>query len=70
VRENQFFGYLTLSNEQLQRLIVRKDKLIESFMNLMNNRAFDAAVSQSTGDINKVYRRFDSIKQLIEEVLS
>ena len=59
-----------LSNEQLQRLMVRKDKLIESFMNLMNNRAFDAAVSQGTGDINKVYRRFDSIKQLIEEVLS
>ncbi len=59
-----------LSDEQLQRLIVRKDKLIESFMNLMNNRAFDAAVSQGTGDINKVYRRFDSIKQLIEEVLS
>ena len=57
-----------LSNEQLQRLIASKHTLIERFMNLMNNREFDAAVSQGTGDINKVHRRFDSIKQLIAEV--
>jgi uncharacterized protein with ParB-like and HNH nuclease domain len=59
-----------LSSEQLQLLKERKDVLIEKFIQLMNDREFDTAVSQGTGDINKVHRRFSSIKRLIEEVLS
>jgi len=59
-----------LSSEQLQLLKEREDVLIEKFIQLMNDREFDTAVSQGTGDINKVHRRFSSITRLIEEVLS
>jgi len=59
-----------LSNDQFQILKERRGILIEMFINLMNDREFDGAVSQGTGDIKKVNRRFGSIKRLIEEVLS
>ncbi len=59
-----------LSNEQLKLLEERKDILIGKFIKLMNDPAFDAAVSQGTGDIKKVNRRFSSLEQLIKGVLA
>lgn len=59
-----------LSNEQLKLLEERKDILIGKFIKLMNDPAFDAAVSQGTGDIKKVNCRFSSLEQLIKGVLS
>jgi hypothetical protein len=58
-----------LSNSQVQILKERKDILLGRFIDLINNREFEASISQGTGDIKKVNRRFSLIKQLIEEVL-
>jgi len=59
-----------LSIEQLRLLKEREDNLVDRFINLMNEHVFVEAISRGTGDISKVNRRFGSIKQLIEEVLS
>ncbi len=59
-----------LDDNQLQCLKERKEELKEGFIALMNDRSFDSAISQGTGDINKVKRRFSAIEQLIKDVLS
>ncbi len=59
-----------LSDEQLQLLKERKDEVNKKFMQLMNNSDFNKAVSESTGQIKNVQRRFSAIEQLIKEVLS
>jgi Protein of unknown function DUF262 len=58
-----------LSDVQLALLEERKDTLKRNFMILMNDRTFESAVSQATGDINKVKLRFSAIEDLIKEVL-
>ena len=68
--ESWSVNFSQLSNEQLKLLEERKDILIGKFIKLMNDSAFDAAVSQGTGDIKKVNRRFSSLEQLIKGVLS
>ena len=59
-----------LSDEQIHVLIERKDMLQGRFIDLMNTRDFDEAISQGTSDIKKVHNRFRAIQQLIEEVLA
>ncbi len=59
-----------LTDIQHDVLQQRKKMLTERFIQLMNDRTFNDAVSQGTGDINKVKTRFSAIKTLIEEVLS
>jgi uncharacterized protein with ParB-like and HNH nuclease domain len=59
-----------LTDEQLQILKQRNDDLMEQFITLMNDRAFDGAISLGTGSIAKVGRRFSAIKSLIDEVLA
>ena len=58
-----------LSEEQIHILIERKNMLQERFIDLMNTRDFNEAISQGTSDIKKVHHRFRSIQQLIEEAL-
>jgi hypothetical protein len=50
-------------------LIKRKDEITKRFIDLMQDRGFDSAISQGTGDLHKVILRFDSIRRLIEGVL-
>jgi len=63
----------SLTNDQIQTLIERKEQLKEGFIRLMNDREvkpeFESAISQGTGDTRKVKRRFSAIEQLIQEVL-
>lgn len=59
-----------LDDHQVQQLTEKKEILKEKFLNLMNDREFDSAISQGTGNINKVKHRFSAIEQLIGEVLS
>lgn len=60
-----------LSDDELTRLIQRKQAIREAFMRLMNDdRRFDDSVSQGTGDVAKVQYRFARIGQLIQEVLA
>lgn len=59
-----------LNDNQLRILKERKDVVIEKFITLMNNREFDNAISQGTGDIKKVELRFRKVEQLTMEVLA
>lgn len=63
-----------LNVEQSSNLIKKKDIVKAKFIDLMNDRdiepRFDSAISQGTGDIRKVKRRFSAIEQLIQEVLA
>jgi hypothetical protein len=52
----------------LKRLVARRDDLLSAFIELMNDRAFDAAISQGTGDPNRVHLRFRAIEQLVQKV--
>jgi Protein of unknown function DUF262 len=59
-----------LDDEQLQHLKEHNNILQTMFMDTMqNDHAFEIAISQGTGDINKVKRRFSTIERLIGEVL-
>ncbi|PDW04768.1 DUF262 domain-containing protein [Candidatus Viridilinea mediisalina] len=61
----------TRSDEQLAQLVERRDLLIAKFIDLMNeDRTFDNAISQGTGDVKKVKYRFTRLGELIEEVLA
>ena len=59
----------SLTEEDLVRIISRKSKVVEGFIELMHNRDFEAAVSSGTGDVRKVEKRFKSIGSLLAEVL-
>ena len=58
-----------LGEEQLHLLEGRKDQVIDKFIALMGKPEFDSAISQGTGDINKVRIRFGQVQDLINEVL-
>ncbi len=58
-----------LTNSQTKLLIERKDTVNSSFLELLKEREFDNAISQSTGVTRKVKYRFKAIQKLIEEVL-
>jgi len=63
-----------LNVHQTSKLIEKKDMVKAKFIDLMNDRdiepRFDSAISQGTGDVRKVKRRFSAIEQLIQEVLT
>jgi hypothetical protein len=58
-----------LNDDQIERLTQRRTDLIEKFIQLMNTRDFNEAVSQGTGDVKKVNTRFRQIALIIREVL-
>ncbi|MGH3770734.1 MAG: DUF262 domain-containing protein [Pseudonocardiaceae bacterium] len=59
-----------LSEQQRQCLLERKDKIDEKFMGLMGDVDFQIAISQGTGDVAKVKRRFRRIQELFAEVIA
>ena len=67
-------NFSKLNQEQISTLIQKKDLVRAKFIDLMNDRIteprFESAISQGTGDIKKVKRRFSAIEQLIQEVLA
>ncbi len=60
----------TLNDAELDMVIERKAQVQEQFIDLMNEREFDAAISQGTGDLAKVRRRFERVHELLREVLA
>lgn len=59
-----------LNDEKLRILKERRDELQKKFVvTMVEDHAFETAISQGTGDINKVKRRFSTIERLIQEVL-
>lgn len=59
-----------LSERQRQCLVERRDGIDEKFMGLMRDVDFQTAISQGTGNIAKVKRRFQRIEELFAEVIS
>lgn len=59
------------SDEELENLVVRKDKLVHGFIDLLaTNTDLENALSQGTGDRRKVHLRFKEIGDLIQRVLA
>ncbi|HVK56299.1 MAG TPA: hypothetical protein VM532_14890, partial [Burkholderiales bacterium] len=54
-----------LSDEQLEILVGRSEQVRTGFMELCQDRSFESAISQGTGDIRKVNRRFNAIEQML-----
>lgn len=59
-----------LTHVQLATLEQRGESLRDGFMALCHDRSFESAISQGTGDIRKVNRRFSAIGDLIARVLA
>jgi hypothetical protein len=59
-----------LTDEQLTRLQQHGESVRNGFVALCNDRSFESAVSQGTGDVRKVNRRFSAIGELIARVLA
>ncbi len=47
-------------------LVSKKEEVRSNFIRLCNDREFEASISQGTGDVTKVARRFQSIEHLFE----
>lgn len=58
-----------LSHEDLAKLVRSEEAVRIAFIELCHDRSFENAISQRTGDIRKVNRRFSAIREMIEEVL-
>lgn len=57
-----------LSQQQRQYLVERRDEVDKKFLSLMGNVDFQTAISRGTGQVAKVKRRFQRIKELFVEV--
>ena len=58
-----------LSHENLAKLVRSGEAVRTAFLQLCQDRSFENAVSQGTGDIRKVNRRFSGIREMIDKVL-
>jgi hypothetical protein len=59
-----------LHNNELKKVIAEKELVNRLFIDAMNNdKDFEKAITQATGDIKHVNKRFSVIKGLIEKVL-
>jgi len=68
--ESWSVNFNQLNDEQVGKLTLRKDEIRKKFIHLMGDPRFNEAVSYATGDPKKIRLRFESIHQIIEEVLS
>jgi hypothetical protein len=58
-----------LKEAEFEKLLSKKDELIDKFINLMNQTDFNNAISQGTGNKNKVQIRFSRIETIIKEIV-
>ena len=60
-----------LSNDEFDRLMQKKETLINSFSSLINNdKEFNNAITQATGSIKNVRLRFERIQTLVQSIIS
>lgn len=57
-----------LSEDQREHCIEHRDEVRSGLMAAMEDRAFESAISQGTGDIGKVRKRFDTVSRILENV--
>jgi len=58
-----------LSDKEIKELVKKRENLKGDFIKLMNDVDFDRAISQGTGSIKRVKKRFQDIENLIRGVL-
>lgn len=58
-----------LTNEQREMLIKKAEEFKDGFIELFNDKSFNASISTGTGQKYNVDKRFNSIKQLINRIL-
>jgi len=61
---------LALYDDELERIIQKRERLIELFMGLMNDSEFESTVSGGASDLKKVEYRFSAIENIFEELLA
>jgi len=59
----------SLNKNQIETLRIRKDTLIDGFIELNADRSFIDSISEGTGAIGRVKYRFSKIQDLIDKVL-
>lgn len=57
-----------LSDSERELCIFRQDEVRRRMMEAMHDREFDSAISQGTGDIAKVRKRFDTVLKILKGV--
>lgn len=57
-----------LSESERKRCIFRHDEVRRRMMEAMQDRDFDSAISQGTGDIGKVRKRFETVSRIFKDV--
>jgi hypothetical protein len=57
-----------LSDSERERCIFRQDEVRRRMMKAMQDREFESAISQGTGGIRKVRKRFETVSKLFEDV--
>lgn len=57
-----------LSDSERQRCILRNDEVRRRMIEAMQDREFDSAISQGTGDIGKVRKRFETVSKIFKDV--
>jgi hypothetical protein len=68
--ESMSCGLARLSEEEASALEERKEQALAAYAALNNDPEFAAAISQGTGDPNRVRRRFARIEEMLQSVLS
>lgn len=58
-----------LSDDQIEELVFRRDKVLTEFMKLCNDRGFESAISQGTSSPKRIFIRFQEIAELFRKVL-
>lgn len=57
-----------LSDSERERCISRNGEVRRRMMEAMQDREFDSAISQGTGDIGKVRKRFEKVSKIFKDV--
>jgi hypothetical protein len=57
-----------LSESERERCIKARDEVRRRFMVAMEDRSFDSSISQGTGDIGKVRKRFETVSRILMDV--
>lgn len=59
-----------LSDAELAAVVKSRDQVNCSFIRLMNNdREFESAISQGTGDLRKVHKRFSELEKILRGII-
>jgi hypothetical protein len=57
-----------LSDSERERCVIRHDEVRRLMIEALQDREFDSAISQGTGDIGKVRKRFETVAKIFKDV--